>query len=157
MIKSEKNSAGPTSLQAVSMASKRSAVEWPSGNLSRCLWAFSIITMAASIIAPIAMAMPPRLIRLEFMPKRRIAMKAISTPTGSIRIATRALRTWRRKTTQTSATMIDSSISVRFRVSMARWISSERSYTVCTITPSGRPGPISAILPFRLWMTSSAF
>jgi hypothetical protein len=84
------------------------------------LWAFSIITMAASIIAPMAMAMPPRLIRLEFMPSRRMAMKAISTPTGSIRMATSALRTCSRKTMQTSATMIDSSISVRFRVAMAR-------------------------------------
>jgi hypothetical protein len=58
-----------------------------------CLCAFSIITMAASTMAPIAIAMPPRLMMLEFMPSARMAMKAISTPTGSIRIATSALRT----------------------------------------------------------------
>jgi hypothetical protein len=91
------------------------------------LCAFSIITMAASIMAPMAMAMPPRLIRLEFMPSERMAMKAIRTPTGSIRMATSALRTCIRKTMQTSATIRLSSISVRFSVAMARWISSERS------------------------------
>ena len=83
--------------------------------------------MAASTIAPIAMAMPPRLIRLEFMPSARIAMKAISTPTGSIRMATSAERTCIRKTTQTAATIRLSSISVRVSVPIARWIRSERS------------------------------
>ena len=92
-----------------------------------CLCAFSIITIAASTIAPIAMAMPPRLIRFEFIPSRRIAMKAISTPTGSIRIATSAERTCIRKITQTAATIRLSSSSVRLRVSIARWIRSERS------------------------------
>ncbi len=128
MISSEKNSAGPTSLQAAIIASMRSRRGCgPPAIRSRCLWAFSIITMAASIIAPMAMAMPPRLIRLEFMPSRRMAMKAISTPTGSIRMATSALRTCIRKTTHTSATMSDSSTKVHVRVSIARWISSERS------------------------------
>ncbi|EXI78088.1 MAG: hypothetical protein AW12_03065 [Candidatus Accumulibacter sp. BA-94] len=120
MIKSEKKSAGPTSLHAASMASARSLCACPVGRRSRCLWAFSIITMAASIMAPMAMAMPPRLIRLEFMPSRRMAMKAMRMPTGSIRMATSALRTCSRKTMHTTATMIDSSSKVRFRVSMAR-------------------------------------
>ena len=54
-------------------------------------------------------------------------MNAISTPTGSMRMATSALRTCSRKTTQTSATMTLSSISVRLSVSIARSIRSERS------------------------------
>ena len=40
------------------------------GARSRCLCAFSIMTMAASIIAPMAMAMPPRLMMLEPMPEQ---------------------------------------------------------------------------------------
>ncbi len=83
--------------------------------------------MAASTMAPMAMAMPPRLMMLEFMPSARMAMNAISTPTGSIRIATSALRTCSRKTTHTSATMMLSSVSVRLRVAIARWMRSERS------------------------------
>ncbi len=79
MMSSEKKSAGPTSLQASIIASSR---EPPSGSRSMCLCAFSIITMAASTMAPIAIAMPPRLMMFEFMPSRRIAMNAISTPIG---------------------------------------------------------------------------
>ena len=154
MISSEKNSAGPTSLHAVIIASVRDS---PSLRRSRCLCAFSIMTMAASIMAPMAMAMPPRLIRLEFMPSRCMAMKAIRMPTGSIRMATSALRRWSRKTKQTSATMSDSSASVRFSVSMARWISSDRSYTASMLTPGGNPGATSAIFSLMLWITSSAF
>ena len=48
-------------------------------------------------------------------------------PSGSVTMATRALRTCSRKTTQTSATITLSSISVVLRVSMARWMRSERS------------------------------
>ena len=124
MISSEKKSAGPTSRQASIIACVRDS---PGFMRSRCLCAFSIITIAASIIAPTAMAMPPRLMMLEFMPRRRMAMKAMSIPTGSIRIATSALRTCSRKMMHTAATMRLSSISVRFRVSMARWMRSERS------------------------------
>jgi hypothetical protein len=91
------------------------------------LWAFSIITMAASTIAPMAIAMPPRLIRFEFMPSRCIAMNEISTPTGSIRMATSAERMCIRKITHTAATIRLSSSSVRCRLAMARWIRSERS------------------------------
>jgi len=154
MISSEKNSAGPTSLQASMIASKRD-----SSGLSRsmCLCAFSIMTIAASTIAPIAIAMPPRLMMFEFMPSACMAMNAISTPTGSITIATSALRTCIRKITHTAATMIDSSISVRLSVSMARAMSSDRSYTALIDTPSGRPDATSAILAFTLSITSSAF
>ena len=58
---------------------------------SICLCRFSTITMAASIIAPIAMAIPPRLMMLALIPRKRMAMKAMRMPMGSVRIATSAL------------------------------------------------------------------
>ena len=124
MISSEKNSDGPTSTAASTSALSR-GVSGPAR--SRCLCAFSIITIAASTIAPMAIAMPPRLMMVELMPSACMAMNAISTPTGSMMMATSALRTCSRKTTQTSATMMLSSISVRLSVSIARLIRSERS------------------------------
>ena len=102
MIKRLKNSAGPTSVAASIRISRRGL---PGGARSRCLCAFSIMTIAASTIAPIAMAMPPRLMMLEPRPSAFMAANAMSTPTGSIRIATRALRTCSRNTMQTSATI----------------------------------------------------
>ena len=102
MMSSEKNSAGPTSAAASIRISVRGL---PGGARSRCLCAFSIMTMAASIIAPMAIAMPPRLMMLEPMPSSFMATNAISIPTGSIRIATKALRTCSRKTMHTSATI----------------------------------------------------
>ena len=62
-----KNSAGPTST-AASISTRARGLS--GGARSRCLWAFSIMTMAASTIAPMAMAMPPRLMMLELKPKR---------------------------------------------------------------------------------------
>ncbi|GJE69577.1 hypothetical protein CHKEEEPN_1105 [Methylorubrum podarium] len=85
----EKNSDGPTSAAASTRISTRGL---PGGARSRCLWAFSIMTMAASIMAPTAMAMPPRLMMLAPIPRRCMAPNAIRMPTGSIRMATSALR-----------------------------------------------------------------
>ena len=67
MISRQKNSAGPTSLAASIRISLRGL---SGGARSRCLWAFSIMTMAASIIAPMAMAMPPRLMMFDAKPER---------------------------------------------------------------------------------------
>ena len=78
MISRLKKSAGPTSMQAARISGNRGA---SGGARSRCLCAFSIMTIAASIIAPIAIAMPPRLMILALIPSQRIATKAISTPT----------------------------------------------------------------------------
>ena len=85
------------------------------------------MTMAPSIMAPIAIAIPPRLMMFEPMPSAFMAAKAIRMPTGNITIATRALRTCNRNTMQTSATTMLSSVSVRFSVSIALWIRLERS------------------------------
>ena len=51
---------------------------------------FSIITIAASIIAPMAIAMPPSDMMSAPTPTQRIATNAIRMPTGSVRIATSA-------------------------------------------------------------------
>ncbi len=66
------------------------------------------------------MAIPPRLMMFELMPRACMITKAISTPTGSMMIATSALRACSRKIMQTSATMMLSSSSVCLSVSMAR-------------------------------------
>ena len=117
MISRLKNSAGPTSRRRLDQDLDARLVR--AAARSRCLWAFSIMTIAASIMAPIAMAMPPRLMMLEPSPSSFMAPNAIRMPTGSIRMATSALRTCSRKTMQTSATMMLSSISVCLSVSMA--------------------------------------
>ena len=119
-----KNSAGPTSAAASISTSRRG---FPGGARSRCLCAASIITIAASTMAPTAMAMPPRLMMVEPMPISFMAKNAISTPTGSIRIATSALRTCNRNTTVTRATTTLSSTSVCLSVSIASLIRPERS------------------------------
>ena len=51
---------------------------------------FSIITIAASIIAPIAIAMPPSDMMSAPTPTQRMATNAIRIPTGSVRMATSA-------------------------------------------------------------------
>ena len=71
MMSSEKNSAGPTSIAASIRISARGL---PGGARSRCLCAFSIMTIAASTMAPMAMAMPPRLMMLEESPSTCIRM-----------------------------------------------------------------------------------
>ena len=116
MISRLKNSAGPTSEAAPIRMSIR---DFPDSARSRCLWAFSIMTMAASTMAPIAMAIPPRLMMLDPSPSSFMAPNAIKMPTGNIKIATNALRKCKRNSTQTSATTTLSSNSVRLRVSIA--------------------------------------
>ena len=61
------------------------------------------------------------------MPSMRIAMIEMSTPTGSMRMATSAERTCIRNTTHTTATITLSSTRVHDRFLIARWIRSERS------------------------------
>ena len=124
MISRLKNRAGPTSDAASISTSTRGL---PGSDLSRCLWAFSIITMAASIMAPMAMAIPPRLMMLAPIPSARMAVKAIRRPTGSMIIATNDDRTCSRNTKVTRATTILSSSRVVRRVSMADRIRSDRS------------------------------
>ena len=73
MMSSEVKSAGPTSWAASTTSSA-----WERGRPSRwlrsmCLWRFSTITMAASIMAPMAMAIPPSDMMLALSPITRMA------------------------------------------------------------------------------------
>ena len=56
---------------------------------SRCLWAFSIMMMTASTIAPMAMAMPPSDMMFELMPWPNMTRKEISTAIGRMTMATK--------------------------------------------------------------------
>ena len=124
ITRSEKNSEGPTSLAASRIRGPRGA---SGGACSMCLWAFSIMITAASTITPMARAMPPRLMMLALMPASYMMPREISTPRGRVTMATRELRKWSRKMTQTRATTIISSMSLWVRFSTARLIRLERS------------------------------
>ena len=82
---------------------------------------------AASTITPMARAMPPRLMMLALMPASYMMPREISTPRGRVTMATRELRKWSRKRTQTRATTTISSMSLWVRFSTARSIRLERS------------------------------
>ena len=127
MMSSEMNSAGPTSC-ADSITTLQWSLGEPSAALrSMCLWRFSTMTIAASIIAPMAMAIPPRLMMFALRPSSFMESSAMRMPMGRVTMATSALFACRRKITVTSATMIDSSSSFPFSVAMARSISPDRS------------------------------
>ena len=139
MIRRLKNSAGPTSTEASTTSFQRSAAVGSGGRapsagagcacrqVSSFLCAFSTITIAASTIAPTAMAMPPSDMMSALTPCARITMNAPSTPSGSDTTATSAERRCSRKARQTSATTANSSTSLSVRCATARSISAERS------------------------------
>ena len=85
-------------------------------------------------------------------------MKAISTPTGSIRIATSALRTCSRNTMQTSATM---SAFLEQRALQRVDGAVDQVGAVVDRLDRRRPpaarSSISSIFALTLWITSSAF
>ena len=83
--------------------------------------------MAASTIAPMAMAMPPSDMMFDVSPMAFIGMKLMMTATGMVIIGITALGTCQRNTRITSETTISSSMSVCFRLSIERRISSLRS------------------------------
>ena len=136
MISSEKNNAGPTSCADSTTTRHRSAGESsavsirfdggaPGGSFavmarSRCLCMFSIITIAASIIAPMAIAIPPSDMISAPTGTNRMARNATRMPTGSVRIATSAELACSRNTMHTSATMMLSSTSLSRNVAIAR-------------------------------------
>ncbi len=83
--------------------------------------------MAASTMAPTAIAMPPSDMMFEVSPIAFIGMNAMITATGMVMMGIIALGTCQRKIRMTMATMINSSVSVCFRFSMERSMRSERS------------------------------
>ncbi len=136
MISSEPKIAGVTSRAASERRRPRSSSERFSAP-SRCLCAASTITISASTVAPMAMAMPPSDMIVAGTPSSRIGMKAASTARGRERIGSSALRRCSRKSAMTAATTIISSTRVCRSVSMARSMSAARSYAVTTSTPGG--------------------
>src|SRR5205814_8019109 len=100
-----------------------------------CLCAFSIMTIAESTMAPMAMAMPPNDMMLLVTCIHHIGMNERIMAMGSVMMATNAERMCQRKTRQTSATTMLSSINFSRKVAMARLIRSLRSYTGTMRTP----------------------
>ena len=94
---------------------------------SRCLWAFSIMMIAASTIAPIAMAMPPSDMMFELRPCPYMIEMEASTAIGRMTIATSALRRCIRNSRQIRATTMLSSMSFVSSVRTARSIRAVRS------------------------------
>ncbi len=131
MTSSEKNSGLPTVLAAPMIAVTRSALSGSrpsfSRKCSRLLCAFSTMMMAASTIAPMAMAMPPKDMMLEVSPSQSIGRNESRMAMGKVMIATRAERTCQRKTRQTRATTMLSSMSFSRSVSMDRLMRPLRS------------------------------
>ena len=179
-MRSEKNRLGPTSLAAWMMADCRvsiggspslSATSFPPFSLSpilpfslspipsrsKCLCAFSTMTRLASTMTPMAMAIPPSDMMLALMPSSFMMRSEARMPTGTVTRATKALRTWRRKTITMRATTSSSSQICVVSVPTARLMRAERSYSVTTSTPSGRPAPSSASRAFTRSMVFCAF
>ncbi len=116
MTSSEKNSGRPT-LRAAAMITadalgwRRARAHAPRWKCSRNLCAFSTMMIAASTMAPMAMAMPPKRHDVGGQPHQMHRQEERRMATGSVMMATRAERTCQRKTRQTSATTMLSSIS----------------------------------------------
>src|SRR5208337_2124684 len=105
----EKKSDGPTSLAASIITSV--LLQYSSRLHSHCsifLWAFSTMMIEASTIAPIAIAMPLRLMIFEVTPRKCIQMNEIMIATGRVSITTRALGRWNRNIMHTALTAIES-------------------------------------------------
>ena len=73
-------------------------------------------------------------------------MKDMMMATGSVRMTTRALGRWKRKTRQTTLTAMASFTISSFRVAMERLMRSDRSYVVTIFTPGGSEGSISVLI-----------
>ena len=86
IINKLKNRAGPTSeADFATICQRFSSV---SGVFSMCLCMFSIITIAPSVMAPIAMAMPPKDIILALTPCQYMMINDTRIPIGKLTTAT---------------------------------------------------------------------
>ena len=108
-------------------------------------------------MAPTAIAIPPSDMMFDVRPIIFMGMNAMITATGMVTIGMMALGMCQRKIMMTMATMINSSVSVCFKFSMDRRISSDRSYAVTTFTPGGRPPSISLSFCLTRSITCRAF
>jgi hypothetical protein len=124
MMSSEEKMAGVTSLAASARSFGRSA---PGPACSSFLCAASIVTISASAVAPMAMAMPPKLMIVEGMSSSTMGMNDSATLIGSDRIGRSELRRCRRNKMITRLTVTASSVSACLRVSIDRSPTPERS------------------------------
>jgi len=128
---SAKKMGRPTCCAAWMIVSKRSAgvSSRPRTSLLRrsFLCAFSIMTMLASIMAPMAMAMPPRLMMLLPMPNSFISRKVVPMTRGRMSSTISDERRCMRNSPMTATTMMLSSMRVLLRLPMALSINPERS------------------------------
>ena len=128
-----------------------------SGNEESLRWAFSTITIEASTIAPMAIAMPPSDMILAVIPWPAIIINAANIPSGKVIIATRALRACNRKRKVIRATIRLSSKSLCSKYSTEPSMSLLRSYTTFSSTPSGNPCLTDCSLSLISSMTLKAF
>src|SRR5438477_6037048 len=89
----EKKSGRPTVLAALMMTADRESVsasgasereDFEAAHISSHLWAFSTMIMAASTIAPMAMAIPPSDMMLEVRPRKYIGRNDRTMAIGSV-------------------------------------------------------------------------
>src|SRR5262245_49922802 len=113
--------------------------------------------MAASTMAPIATAIPPRDMMLAVTRSRSMGMNERIIAIGIVMIGMMALGICHRKIRITTLTITISSVSVCRRASMARTMRSERSYVGTIFTPGGSDGSISLSLALTALMTLRAF
>ncbi len=106
-----KNTGAPTCCALLRIVSLLSYSVY-TGLWARFLCAFSIITIAASTIAPIAIAIPPKLIILDSIPKIAISKKLYSTHSGKVTMIISALLKCSKNTALTSKTITLSSSNV---------------------------------------------
>ncbi len=119
---------GPATSFTASMTTEGKATVRPvRSHSSSFLWVCSTTTMAASTMAPMAMAMPPSDMMFEVIPRAFMGMKEITIATGMVTMGMIALGMCHRKMRITRETMATSSITVRLRLSIDWRISSERS------------------------------
>ena len=83
--------------------------------------------MAASTMAPMAMAITPKDMMFEVRPVPYIGMKERMTAMGMVTMGMVALGMCHRKMRITRLTMMSSSMRVCLSVSIDRWMRSERS------------------------------
>ena len=96
------------------------------------------MTISASTVAPMAIAIPPRLMIVDGISSRYMGMNASATLMGKLRIGSRALRRCSKNKMITMLTTTASSMSACVKVLIERSMRSERSYAISSLTPSGK-------------------
>src|SRR5688572_23953375 len=91
IMRREKKMAGVTSTAASWSSFSRAFLGRFGGARSSFLWQASIMTISASTVAPMAMAMPPRLMMVAGMPRRYIGMNESRTAMGKLMMGRSAL------------------------------------------------------------------